>query len=74
MEKWVPFVHMEEQKLNWLALHEQHLQYIRQEGDAFLKRIIARDETWCHNELKIVSFSRVERANLSVGKRPNTKK
>lgn len=47
--KWVPHMLTEDQKVARMTISAAHLHRFRQEGDAFLNRIVACDETWAHS-------------------------
>lgn len=47
--KWVPHLLTEEQKVCRVTLSSNHLQRFRREGEDFLNRIVACDETWAHS-------------------------
>lgn len=47
--QWIPRQLTEEHKANRMGLSLQHLQRYREEGDSFLHRIVAGDESWCHH-------------------------
>jgi len=47
--KWIPHVLTTEQKNNRLWITRQHLKRFRKEGEKFLERIVAGDETWCRS-------------------------
>lgn len=56
--KWIPHILTEEQKNCRVVTCRQLLRRHRKEGDSFLERIVAGDETWCHSfepELKTQS-------------------
>jgi hypothetical protein len=47
--RWVPKQLTEEHKRNRLTICRSLLNRYRQEGDAFLRRIMTGDETWIHH-------------------------
>ena len=46
--QWVPKHLTEDQKCLQMGVRFQHLLHYRTEGNNFLSRIVACDETWCH--------------------------
>jgi histone-lysine N-methyltransferase SETMAR len=47
--KWIPHSLSEEQKNSRVMICRQHLRTYRKEGNSFLEKIVAGDETWCHS-------------------------
>ena len=47
--KWIPHLLTEEQMASRVTICAAHLRRHRQEGDEFLRRIVACDETWAHS-------------------------
>jgi histone-lysine N-methyltransferase SETMAR len=47
--KWIPHNLSEEQTASRMSLSSLHLRRYRREGDSFLQRIVAGDETWVHS-------------------------